>query len=729
MRLNRLFRQRLICGLLFVLIAAIGVYWSHINQQVLLHEKQLLVSELATAQAHVIERRLERSLSATRILALEVRQQGGAITDFETFADAVLSSTGGVANLQLAPDGVIEQIHPLAGNEKAIGHNLLLDDKRNVEARAAIRERRLTVAGPFELIQGGIAIIGRNPVFIEQDGEERFWGFASALIFLDDILAATELGSLAERGYGYRLSRLHPDTAAPEVITFAGPADLEPSHTSQLNVPNAVWMLTVSYAPDSARLWGMLGYGVSVLVALLTSLAVNTLMSQPDKLRRIVAQKTAELQNLAFHDALTGLANRRLLQEHLEQTLRQSGREPLRAALLYLDLDDFKRINDLLGHATGDQVLQHVAHRLVGELRSMDIVARLGGDEFAVLLQGLDHHTSAQQASQLANNLIKVIEQPLSLDARTFTISASIGITLLPADGDCVAALLRNADMAMYEAKRLGGKSSCFFNKQLQEQALAKIVLDEELAVAIQEQQFVLHYQPIYGLESREVISYEALVRWNHPTAGLVYPDHFIGQAEASDHIRSIGYWVLREACEFIHANLQRSGHSPRVAINLSPRQFMDPQLSTNIQSILRETAVEARYLELEITESSLMDNLDAAIETLLALKAMGMVIAIDDFGTGYSSLSMLKQLPVDKLKIDRSFVKDMDNDRSDQRIARALIFMAHTLQLTVVAEGIETDEQEKLLQRYGCDSGQGYLFSKPVPVEKLRPVEAEHKA
>lgn len=721
-------QRRLICTLLFVFIAAIGIYWSHINQQVLLHEKQLLVSELATAQARVIERRLERSLSATRILALEVRQQGGIIKDFEGFADAVLVSTGGVANLQLAPDGVIAQIHPLAGNEKAIGHNLLLDDKRNAEARAAIRERRLTLAGPFELIQGGVAIIGRNPVFIEQAGEERFWGFVSALIYLDDILAVTELETLAQREYGYQLSRIHPDTGALSIVASAGVIDLKPSHTSQLNVPNATWMLKISHAPDGTALWEGLGYGVSVLVAVLISLAVNTLLAQPEKLRRIVAQKTAELQTLAFHDALTGLANRRLLYEHLEQTLHQSARQPLRAALLYLDLDDFKRINDLMGHDVGDRVLQQVAQRLSEALRNMDIVARLGGDEFAVLLQGLDQQACAQQAGLVANKLITVIEKPLSLEGKTFTISASIGITLMPVDGDSVDALLRNADMAMYEAKRSGGKRSGFFDKRLQEQALAKIVLDDELAVAIREQQFVLHYQPIYGLESREVISYEALVRWNHPTAGLVYPDHFISQAEASDHIRGIGYWVVREACGFIQANLQRSGHSPRVAINLSPRQFMDPQLSANIQQILHDTAVEARYLELEVTESSLMDNLDSAIETLTALRAMGMVIAIDDFGTGYSSLSMLKQLPVDKLKIDRSFVKDMDTDRSDQRIARALIFMAHTLQLTVVAEGIETGEQEKLLQRYGCDSGQGYLFSKPMPVEKLEQGVAEDK-
>ena len=717
MGLQYISRKNAICVLLFMLICTIGIYWTHISQKITLQEKHLFVSEVANAQANAIERRLQRSLSATRFLALEIKQQNGSIADFESFADEILSSIGGISNLQLAPGGVIQRIHPLQGNEKAIGHNILKDDKRQAEAHSAIQERRLTLAGPFELIQGGVAVIGRNPVFVKQDGKEVFWGFTSALIFLEDLLAESELDDLESRGYRYCLERIHPDTGELQTIAKSENPIIAPSHSAQLQVPGSSWKLTISHPQGSSSTSLYIGYAISFAVALFISLATGTVLTQPDKLRRLVKRKTKELETLAFRDALTGLSNRRLLGEHLGQIIKQTQRKGETAALIYLDLDDFKRVNDLLGHEAGDQVLQQISQRITSTLRKSDLVARLGGDEFAVLLM---NPVSISNVSRVAKSLITVIEQPVILSNKEFLISASMGITMVPTDGDDVTSLLRNADMAMYEAKNNGGKQHCFFDKSMQDKALAKIRLDEQLAVAVSHNQFVLHYQPIYDLETRTIESYEALIRWNHPEQGLTFPDKFIAQAEESGCIKDIGYLVIQAACLFIKENLERTGYSPYVSINLSPQQFMDPELAGHIQRELEKCNLNACYLQIEITESSLMENIDTAIAILHQLKAMGIKIAIDDFGTGYSSLAMLRRLPADKLKIDRSFVMEMDDNRSDQRIVRGLIYMAHTLQLKVVAEGIETETQEDILRRYGCDLGQGYFFSRPLPVSQL---------
>ncbi len=722
MGLQFLTTKNIICILLFLFISATGLCWSNINQKISRQEAQLFVSEVANVQASAIERRLHRSLSATRFLALEVKHQNGQIDDFKVFADEILRSISGVSNLQLAPQGIIRQIHPLTGNEAAIGHNILRDDKRRDEAHEAIRQRKLTLAGPFELIQGGVAVIGRFPVFLTKEQGEQFWGFTSALIFLDDLLAETELAELASRGYRYQLSRELP-SGETQVIAQSSERVVTPSHSVSLQVPGGSWNLTISHPQSTSTTSDSIDIALSLIVALFMTLAAHALLTQPDKLRRIVKRKTQELETLAYQDALTGLSNRRLLREQLEQAIRQAQRKQESAALIYLDLDDFKRVNDLLGHEAGDQVLQQVSRRITATLRSSDLVARLGGDEFAVLLP---NPVSSSAVSRIASSLISVIEQPVLLNSKEFIISASMGITLIPDDGDDVVSLLRNADMAMYEAKKNGGKQHCFFDRSLQEKALARIRLDEQLASAVSKNQFELHYQPIYCLESQVTKVYEALIRWNHPERGLIYPDQFIDQAEESGCIKEIGYLVIQQACAFIKANLTRDGDSPSVAINLSPQQFMDPQLVEHIQQHLDQYQLEARYLQIEITESSLMENIDSAIEILTQLKAMGICIAIDDFGTGYSSLAMLRRLPVDKLKIDRSFVMELDNNRDDQRIVRGLIFMAHTLRLRVVAEGIETETQEKILRRYGCDLGQGYLFSRPKPPAQLTEPEAE---
>ena len=698
----------------FVLTTSISIFWLKMNQTMVINEQQSLLSEIANSEAGIIERRLSASLSTTYILALELQQNNGELIDFDTYAEAVIDAIGGVSNLQLAPNGIIKNIYPLQGNEKALGHNILRDDLRRSEAQMAIDQRQLTLAGPFELIQGGIAIIGRNPVFIQVQGKDTFWGFTSALIFLDKLLEVTKLDQLENKGYRYKLSRIHPESKKVEVFARSKD-DLGPfSLSTKIEVPNASWTLTIS-RPMPTSWSDSVSYSISIILGALIAWLVSYMLLQPELLQRTVRKKTAELERLAFYDPLTGLANRRLLSKTLQQFLSTVD-DNNKASLLYLDLDDFKRINDSMGHASGDDFLVEIALRLHKTVKKGDLVSRLGGDEFAIILYNIH---SINEVSKVAERLIKAVKKPVFLHKRRFVISTSIGITLIPKDGQDVQSLLRNADMAMYVAKSEGKNGFSFFNQQLHQQAMEKHRLESELSNAIKRQELLLHYQPLIDLTTGNVISFEALIRWQHPTEGLVPPNLFIDIAEESGLIVEIGYWVIREACQMIKKGKVEHQQQLTIAVNLSPKQFLDPNLLDNIQSILKDIDIDPRCLEIEITESSLMTNITDVVDILEQLRIIGIKVAIDDFGTGYSSLAQLKQLPVDKLKIDRSFISSLELSQSDQEIVRAIIAMAHTLKIEVVAEGIETQQQLDILKSKKCNIGQGYLFSRPVPFDQ----------
>jgi len=704
-------QTNLISCLVFAGLLTCGLYWTQLNHTVRQNEQDRLMRDIVNAQASALERRLSRSLAATYILAQEVKRSQGEFQHFESYADGVLKSIGGISNLQLAPNGIIDKIHPLPGNEKAIGHNILRDDQRSKEALLAVKEKHLTLAGPFPLIQGGIAIIGRNPVFLNRKGKEEFWGFTSALIFLKDLISVTDLIDLESKGYSYKLLRTHPDTGEDEIFAGSESSLAEHHLTQRITVPNAQWTLCMS---QPQTIIPFVGYISSFLVAMLLAILSRKILLQPEKLRQTVEEKTAQLSNLAFHDPLTGLANRRLLNEQLEQEIKYLLCNKTQAGLLYIDLDDFKRINDSMGHEVGDELLQLISDRFRSTLRKRDIVARLGGDEFAVLLRGPD---SAAQVKKTADKLIALVRKPLVLKGREVTISASIGITLLPNDGRDVSTLMRNADMAMYAAKKSGKHHAQFFAPKMQEIANQNLLLEQDLHNALKHNELFVLYQPLICLTERKVVGFEALVRWQHPQQGLLSPDLFIPVAEETGLVVPMGYSVILEACQLIKQRQQLGLAPVYIAVNLSPQQFSDTALCSRIQDILAETGVPPELLELEITETALMDNIDIAISTLEQLRQMGLTVAIDDFGTGYSSLSQLKCLPVDTLKIDRSFISGVaDGDDSDQKIVEAIIAMANKLQLKIVAEGIETAEQLTFLEQNECSCGQGYLFDKPLP-------------
>jgi diguanylate cyclase (GGDEF)-like protein/PAS domain S-box-containing protein len=424
-----------------------------------------------------------------------------------------------------------------------------------------------------------------------------------------------------------------------------------------------------------------------------------------------------ELHHQAHHDALTGLPNRALFQERFGETLNRAQRHGHQCAILFLDLDHFKNINDSLGHAVGDLLLQAVAKRLASSVREVDTVARFGGDEFAVLLDVID---DSQGAATVAQKLLDVLASPFQIEAHEFFVSASIGIGCYPQDGERAEDLFKNADTAMYRAKSEGRNNYQFFSIEMNAKALENLQLSNALRAAIERKELLLHFQPCVELRSGRVSSVEALVRWNHPELGMVPPARFIPIAEETGLIEQVGNWVLRTACAQMRAWRDAGFQLDRIAVNLSARQFRRPELTDYVATVLKDVGLPADCLELEVTESVVMRDPDGASQVLARLKAMGISIAIDDFGTGYSSLSYLKRFPIDFLKIDRSFVSGVPADTDDVAITRAIVALARSLNLRLIAEGVETAEQRAFLEQHGCDEGQGYLFSKPVPAQDI---------
>ncbi|MDP2833128.1 MAG: EAL domain-containing protein [Pseudomonadota bacterium] len=431
-----------------------------------------------------------------------------------------------------------------------------------------------------------------------------------------------------------------------------------------------------------------------------------------------IKQSEAERDRLAHFDPLTELPNRLLFNARLDHALQRAERDGTLLTLLFIDLDRFKNINDALGHPAGDRVLQDVARRLSNCGRAEDTVSRLGGDEFAMALEG---QGSAALASGMADKLLAALTLPFDLDGQAVFVGASIGISIYPTDGKDAATLLKNADAAMHQSKDDGRNTFRFYNAAMTRAARERLTLETNLRHAIERQEFLVYYQPQVDVSSGAILGVEALVRWDHPASGLIAPDRFIPLAEETGLIVPLGEWVLFTACTQARAWLDGADlPNLSVAVNLSPRQFRQHNLAAHVRAVLDASGLPAALLELEITESAIMENPGQAIATLQALKDLGITISIDDFGTGYSSLAHLKRFPIDKLKIDQSFIRDIPQDRSDMEIAATIIAMARNLHLKVLAEGVETEDQLAFLQIHGCDAYQGYLCSRPIPAPAL---------
>jgi len=433
----------------------------------------------------------------------------------------------------------------------------------------------------------------------------------------------------------------------------------------------------------------------------------------------ITERKRAEEQvkHLAFHDTLTSLPNRLLFNDRLDMAVVQAHRAHQKLATLFLDLDRFKVINDSLGHSVGDELLRRIAERVTGCIREGDTVARLGGDEFTVLVPAIAHE---EDAAKIAQKILEVLRLPFFIDQRELFVTTSIGVAIYPGDGQDAETLVRNADTAMYRAKEQGRDNYQLYTPGMNSKALERLSLESRLRQALHNEELVLYYQPLIDLSSGHVRGAEALLRWRHPALGLIPPAEFISLAELSGLIVPIGQWVLRTACAQLRRWHDMGYPNLSVAVNLSSRQFQQTDLVHQVTDALERSQLPPGALDLEITESNAMQNAEVSISTLGSLKDLGVSLSMDDFGTGYSSLNYLKRFPIDRIKIDQSFVRDVTQDPDDAAIAIAVIAMAHSMQLSVVAEGVETEEQLAFLRQNRCDEMQGYLFSPPVPAEEF---------
>ena len=422
--------------------------------------------------------------------------------------------------------------------------------------------------------------------------------------------------------------------------------------------------------------------------------------------------KSLELSHLAQHDFLTDLPNRVLLNDRISQAISFAARYSKQLAVMFVDLDEFKRINDSLGHTIGDKLLQSVASRLVACVRRSDTVSRLGGDKFVVLLAQVEH---AEDAAFISKKILSSLAEPFSIDQKQLDINASIGVSTYPDDGQDAETLIHKADTAMYAAKQLGRNNCQFFKADMQARVLERQNLEGSLRHALSRNEFVLHYQPKIDLKTGEISGVEALLRWQHPTRGLVSPVQFIPIAEESGLIVPIGQWVLLEACRQTSAWLDAGLPAVRMAINVSAAEFMSKDFLSGVRAALISTGVDPRSLELELTETVLMRDAESAVKILHALKAIGVQLAVDDFGIGYSSFSYLQRFPLDALKIDRTFINEISAAGEAATILSAMIDIGLSLKHRVVAEGVETLEQLHFLQKKGCSEGQGYFFCRPV--------------
>ena len=817
-------------------------------------ESYLLVQAKASAVQHAnrvagqLEQRLTQGLGATYALAALVKQGNGSIQDFHGVSKQLMAISPGISSLQIAPKGVIQSVEPLSGNEIVVGQNLMTDDKRNKEARLAVQTGRLTLAGPFELLQGGEAVVGRLPVFLGGK-QDAFWGFTTAVLRMSDLLDASHLADLDLAGYNHEIWRKHPDTDTRHVLAKARQSFSAEPVTVPIDVPNGRWFL--SLAPTAGWFSFVRLFAESILVLFFTMasswavhlflrnqqaliksdadlqiaarafeaqvgvvvtdanaviLRVNQtftettgysaeeLIGQTPRLfksgrhdadfytsmwqslkhdgvwegevwdRRkngeiypkwlnisaikekygaithyvgtqndISDQKAAEAKilNLAFYDPLTKLPNRRLLLDRLHQALATSARTGHKGALLFIDLDDFKTLNDSLGHDAGDQLLQQVAQRLTSLLRESDTVARLGGDEFVVMLNDLSANFSdaATQAQTAGERILTALNQPYSLGSYQHHSTPSIGVALIGTRQDTVEDLLKRADIAMYQAKTAGRNTLRFFDPEMQAAVSARVEMYKDLREALLQKQFLLHYQPQLDKGGR-TIGAEALLRWQHQQRGWVPPDTFMPLAEETGTILPLGQWVLETAC----AQLALWAAKPSlahltIAVNVSARQFYQPDFVDQVRKTLKATGANAQRLKIELTESSLVENLEDIIAKMTALKSIGVSFSMDDFGIGYSCLSYLKQMPLDQLKIDQSFVHNIITDQKDAAICRAIVALAQSLGLSIIAEGVETEIQKNFLASIGCDAYQGYFFSRPISIESFEEYAQSNQA
>lgn len=672
--------------------------------------RYVALEQLATVRAR-LEGVLQANLIAIRQLRTEFSINPNIDEDrFRAISSGLLSPELHIRHIAVGRNYRIEMIYPLEGNESAIGFDYRSTPEQLATFRAAMTSGEITINGPVALVQGGTALIARVPVFNNERAAE---------IIISQVIEHERLFNDAGLNThpDLQISLRGLDGSGASGPLIMGDANIWQQDPIQLdvNLPTGNWALAATphngnWLNDS-YMYVWLGLAGTIVVLFITALVAIVLTNQ-QRLRQAFQIITEQ----ARFDALTRLPNRLYFQDLLGDYIANCERRNEQFALLFIDLDHFKEVNDALGHAAGDELLMIVAQRLKSTLRSDDIVARLGGDEFIVVLKDINEPVHAQMQAQ---KLLKHIHEPVSLQQQEVIVNASIGIAIYPHDGKNVNQLLKSSDLAMYNAKSLGRGITSFFDQALTEQASSHVELHTAILKGLRNHEFFIEYQPIINSNSGELHSIEALVRWQHPQNGLLPPDAFIPIAEKSGAIRELGNFVLRQACTDI-PKLRACGITGRLAINFSSHQFYDNSAVEVWFAIMEELQIPPSAFTFEITESMLLPDRERQRNLLLEIHKKGVLLTIDDFGTGYSSTSYLQHFPISMLKIDKSFVNGVPENKHQTALLNALIQMASALEIDVVAEGVETLQQVQFLHAHCADLIQGFYFARPMSLANL---------
>ena len=717
---NKLFTTTL-PWLVFILSLSSGLYFVYYYNQTWKKLQLENLNKIALTTAFSLERHIEKTLSSAYILGSIIRQQGGQTDSFEIYAEDIIHSIGNITNLQLAPDDIIKYIYPLKGHEKALGHNLIRDDARKKESKLAIATKKMTLAGPFELIQGGIGIIGRFPIFLPaEDNNEYFWGFSSVLIFLDDILTLASLNNSHDK-FEYQLSRIHPDTGKLEI--FSGKKQLRgvASTRHEINVPNGKWFVSIyskSATSESPAFYIIIA--IVTVVSLLLFTIIYFLLRQPAKLKEMVATKTEELKKLASHDSLTGLINRYEFERRADRLLTTVQYDKTEHAVCYLDLDQFKVVNDTCGHIAGDELLRQLATILRHAVRKRDTLARLGGDEFGILME----HCPLSNAKRVAAEVQKAVhDYQFSWEEHTFRVGVSIGLVVINETTPNLTELLKCADAACYMAKDLGRNRTHVYRYEDLElaQRHGEMQWIERIHNGMEEDRFCLYAQPIEALGRCNKNSYyELLIRMEDKGGQIILPGAFLPAAERYNVITKIDRWVIKKAFTLLAENPVFFNQINTISINLSGQSITELEILDFIITQLDETGIGGDKICFEITETATIANLSAAMKFISTLKGLGCLFALDDFGSGLSSFAYLKNLNVDYLKIDGMFVKDIVVDPIDHAMVKSINEIGQVMGMQTIAEFVENDEIKDMLREIGVNYAQGYAIGKPMLFDEL---------
>lgn len=698
--------------IVFFITFGTATYVVNVRDEQRLVVAQKNATQLAFKYAQLLERYTQHALSANASIAALVQQGRGEVANFGAIAHNLLVFYPDVSQIGLAPDGIINQIaaqHP----GQFLGLDVFSDSQQSAKAIKARDTQQLTFSGVIKDQEGIVHMIALRPVhFKNSNADTYFWGFVYSLIKLPDLFREAKLSALENQGYSYRLLRNQQNDlnlSELQIMALSSTKQTIDPIEQSINLADEVWTLQIS--PQSG--WRqpkalLLDFGIGFFVSLLLAWSAKRTLRTTNFYKNKIHQ-------MGHFDNLTGLPNRAHLTEKASDMLAMAQKKQTKVAFISINLDNFKSINDWLGHKYGDQLLQTWGQRLTSLARQQDVCARQGSNNFMLVQLECDAECAARTASQL----LDLASKPMHIGGHEVTITPSIGISIYPGDGTTFEVLHQHADAAMSRARSAGSNQYRFFTQEIEALSNRTLRLENALYRAIERNQLELHFQPQIILKNKKIVGAEALLRWVHPDFGNVSPAEFIPIAEENGLIVPLGEWVLRTAIRQLHTWLEK-GIELHIAVNLSGVQFNQPELPQRIAQILKEERLSANLLELELTESMAMADPDHAIATLQALYTLGVQLAMDDFGTGYSSLSYLQRLPIHKLKIDQSFVRDIDKSAKDKAIVNAIISLAQALNLQTMAEGVETDAQLAFLSEQGCQGAQGNYFSRPLNAEEF---------